>query len=163
MENIDEESPMELAICLSVNWLLLWLRFAKQAKLFLEWCVCGWALAFTIRGGLWFLLQPLTSCLLPRLHTESRSFLDLGESGGHWTLPPPPTTHTDSKKPRIQEKRRGDQLINLTMLTTCGGVLFATPQGGVGGEGGHGPLQSCKMQNIPHHHPRNNFYPSLSS
>jgi len=36
---LDEELAMELAICLSANWLLLWHRLAKQAKVLPGVCV----------------------------------------------------------------------------------------------------------------------------
>lgn len=91
--HVDEE----LAICLTANWLLLRLRFAKQAKLLPGVCAgfyycCSWALAFTfgrpLISALAFLATlpapPLRTTLLPTpLATALLS--DLGESGGHRT------------------------------------------------------------------------------
>lgn len=157
MENIDEESPMELAICLSVNWLLLWLRFAKQAKLFLEWCVCV--------GGRWLsrLEEAFDFCSsllpLPSTITSLTPFWTWVKVEVIKLSPPPHNTHRLKKAENPGEKERRPTHKSHNAYNMWWNFVCNTAR--VEWEGGHCPLQSCTMQNIPHYHPRIKFEPPL--
>lgn len=149
--HVDEE----LAICLTANWLLLRLRFAKQAKLLPGVCAgfyycCSWALAFTfgrpLISALAFLATlpapPLRTTLLPTpLATALLS--DLGESGGH---------RTRKRESRRRRKERRLPHKSHSSYNMCRSLLwYARLAGGEGGGvcGGQCPLKTAPASCAP--------------
>lgn len=127
--HVDEE----LAICLTANWLLLRLRFAKQAKLLPGVCAgfyycCSWALAFTFGRPLISALAFLATLPAPSLRTTPLAtalLSDLGESGGH---------RTRKRESRRRRKERRLPHKSHSSYNMCRSLLcYARLAGGGGG------------------------------